>query len=155
MTAPTQTSHQVNHISIPQELKNIHQKIQLYVDICYVNKMAFLISKSDSINFITIHHMKNKKKDTIIDLLNLLIKTYQSRGFTISYVFGDGEFDRVEIKTTILPSNLHICAAGEHVPRIERTIRTVKERARTLCHSLPYDSFPQLMTKSLLQNSTQ
>ena len=77
MTVPTQTSHQVNHISIPQELKNIHQKIQLYFDICYVNKMAFMISKSDSINFITIHHMKNKKKDTIINLLNLLIKTYQ------------------------------------------------------------------------------
>ena len=113
-----------------------------------------MISKSDSINFITIHHMKNKKKDTILSLLNLLIKTYQSRGFTITDVFGDGEFDRVEIKTTILPSNLHICAAGGHVSRIERTIRTVKERARTLYHPLPYDSFPQLMTKSLLQNST-
>lgn len=44
---------------------------------------------------------------------------------------------------------LHICAAREHVPKNERTIRTTKERARSVCHSLPFNRFTKIMTKCL------
>ena len=50
----------------------------------------------------------------------------------------------------ILPSRLHICTRGEHVPIIERSIRTVKEKARVICQSLPYNRMPKVMVQALL-----
>ena len=44
---------------------------------------------------------------------------------------------------------MHICASNEHSPKIERSIRTIKERVRTIYHSIPYTRYTQLMTKSL------
>ena len=50
-----------------------------------------------------------------------------------------------------MPANLHVCAAGEHVPINERSIRTVKERARSATVKLPFKTIPQLMIISLLE----
>ena len=66
MTAPSQTSHHVVTASIPQELKNIHKNIQFYVDLCYINGLAFMIVISNKINYISIDYMKNKKMVSII-----------------------------------------------------------------------------------------
>ena len=55
----------------------------------------------------------------------------------------------------MLPSITHICAANEHVPKVERSIRTLKERARTMCHSLPYERHTKLTTKALAKNITK
>ena len=41
---------------------------------------------------------------------------------------------------------MNICAKDEHVPGIERATRTVKDRVRYLCHSVPYKRFTKLMT---------
>ena len=58
------------------------------------------------------------------------------RGFEIAEMYGDNEFNINKLKTTITPTILHLCASNEHVPIIERSIRTIKERARSTCHSL-------------------
>jgi hypothetical protein len=46
---------------------------------------------------------------------------------------------------------MHICAVREHVHKVERCIRTVKERARTICHSLQFNRFTKLMTKYMMR----
>ena len=83
------------------------------------------------------------------------MKVYFSRGFVITDMYADGEFNFDSIKHGILPVALNICAAGEHVPKIERAIRSIKERCRSICHSLPYTKFTQLMTKSLVFRAVQ
>ena len=93
--------------------------------------------------------MKNKTATVIMKHLKNIILKYTSKGFTINDIFGDGEFNIDDIVTSVLPATLHICSADEHVSKVERAIRTVKELARTICHNLPYDSFPKLMTTSL------
>ena len=52
---------------------------------------------------------------------------YRKRGFTITDVYGDNNFNHQAYMDTVLPARLHICAKGEHVPIVERSIRTVKE----------------------------
>ena len=154
MTAPTQVSHRIATSSVPDELKNTHKNVQLFTDFFFVNGLCFLVVISDIITYLSITHMENKKSPTIIKHLNDIITKYRSRNFIITDVFADGEFDVDDIATSILPSSLHICSADEHVPKIERTIRTIKERARTICHTLPYDSFPKMLTISLLKTVT-
>jgi len=147
MTAPPQSRHTAITQDIPKELRSIHKKIQLYVDLCYINKVAFLVTRSDSVNFITIDPLENKGRVSIIRILQNIIQLYSTRGFIISDLFGDGEFDVDDIKLAILPITTHICSTNEHVPKIERPIRTIKERCRSICHSLPFSSFLRIMTK--------
>jgi len=52
----------------------------------------------------------------------------------------------------LLPCQLQVCARGEHVPRIERAVRTVKERYVSTCHVVPYPKYTMLMVMSLIQN---
>ena len=95
--------------------------------------------------------MPDRKVSTIAKRLKLVLKKYNSRGFTVTDVFGDNEFNREKYRSLFLPANLHICTAGEHVPVIERSIRTVKERARAATVELPYTTIPRIMIISLLE----
>ena len=52
MTAPSQTSHDIITTSIPQEIKNIYKNIQLYVDLFYINGLAFMIAISSKITYL-------------------------------------------------------------------------------------------------------
>ena len=126
MTAPSRTSHNIITTNIPKELKNVHQHIQLYVDLCYINGLAFMIVISDKINYLSIDHMKNKTATVIMKHLKNIILKYTSKGFNITNIFGDGEFNIDDIVTSVLPATLHICSADEHVSKVERAIRTVK-----------------------------
>ena len=49
----------------------------------------------------------------------------------------------------MLPASIHICASNDHVPKIERSVRMIKERTRTMCHSILYNRYIRLMTESL------
>lgn len=48
---------------------------------------------------------------------------------------------------------LHICAASEHNPYIERSITTTKERACSIYHGPPYRKIPILMLNALVRVS--
>ena len=114
-----------------------------------------LVTISEVISYITCNIMVNKKKGNINNEISKVIKMYSSRGFYISDIFGDNEFNIDDIKTSVLPSKLQICASGEHVPKIERSIRTIKERARTMCHSLRYNCFPNIMSRVIVATAIQ
>ena len=137
---------------IPTKLNDIHQRVKLYIDIFYVNSLVFLATISDNIHYVAIDNIKNKKAPTLIKYIKNVIKKYTSRGFTIMDIFGDREFDVNDIISGVLPSTLHTCLADKHIHRIKKTIRTIKERDRTVCHLLPYKSFPKLLSTSLMKN---
>jgi hypothetical protein len=48
---------------------------------------------------------------------------------------------------------LNIAATNEHVPEIERTIRTVKERTRTNIDRLPFKHYPKVMKIEMVKNA--
>ena len=71
-----------------------------------------------------------------------VIELYKIRGFTITTVHGDNEFRKIKNE---VGTHVNICAALQHVRRIERAIRTLKERVRCCWVSLPYTRAPKLM----------
>ena len=52
----------------------------------------FLHTKSEEVNYVTIHFLPDWKFNTISKKLKMVIKKYLTRGFTIIDVFGDNEF---------------------------------------------------------------
>ena len=151
MVAPSQQQNNSLQVPLHKLLTERQKNIQLFIDIFFVNGIAFVHTKSKPLNFITIRKINNRKKGSILKVLRTITTMYLTRGFTISDVYADNEFDVDEYKTIFLPARLHICAKGEHVPTIERSIRTIKERCRSTCHSLPYKKYPKLMVSGLLE----
>ena len=134
----------------PDILRN-YPTLHLYINLVYINKQPFLHTKSSHINFLTLQHAINRTQGTIKQLLVSTIDKYHSRGFIISDIFGDSEFDVVSLHDFFRPIAIHTCAPEEHVPQIERQNRTTKERLRTICHSLPYKRYTKLMTIHLAE----
>jgi hypothetical protein len=59
--------------------------------------------------------------------------------------FMDNEFEVLHGGLLLHEIALNTCAPGEHVPEIERRIRTVKERVRGLVHTIPFQKLPTIM----------
>ena len=76
------------------------------------------------------------------DGINKVVKLYNDRGVTIDVIYADGEFRKVE---TLVTTEVECCAANEHVDRIERRIRVIKERTRCYWVALPYKRAPKVM----------
>ena len=138
---------------VPPLILQHHNKVQLCVDICFINNIAFLVSISRVIKLRTVDQVADVSDKTIIPSLKSVIHIYTSRGFTVEYIHADHGFRGMQDQ--FLPTRLNLTAAGEHVPEIERSIRTLKERTRTTCHGLPYRCHPtQLTTANVRHNNT-
>lgn len=138
-TVRVQPKHHVLAPSIsgvPPDILENHRKVQLCVDLCFVNNVAFLITISRNIKLRTVDDLKNTKDNTVLSSLQDVIKIYTSRGFEVEYVNANNGFKG--IATALLPVRLNLASAGEHVPEVERSIRTLKERTRAAIHGLPF-----------------
>jgi hypothetical protein len=61
----------------------------------------------------------------------------------------DQEFSSIALD--MLPTTLNIADADDHVPQVERSIRTIKERTRSTVQGLPFQKFPCILTKAILE----
>eukprot|EP00978_Attheya_sp_CCMP212_P049346 scaffold651883_cov181-Attheya_sp.AAC.1 len=54
----------------------------------------------------------------------------------------DGQFEPLRVDLAELQMNLNTVSRDEHVPEIERYIRTTKERVRCIYNTLPFKKMP-------------
>ena len=85
---------------------------------------------------------------TILDRLREVIQLYHARGFAITELKTDQEFNCLRID--VLPILLDAVAVDDHVHDVERSIRTVKGDTRTLTVSLPFNRVPRLMVSEII-----
>ena len=92
--------------------------------------------------------MIHSRKSNINDMRNGLkrvINLYHERGIHVNQLNTDNEFEY--IKNDILPTNLNVVAAKEHVGEIERSIRTMKKGTRCDVQCLLYSHYRNVMIK--------
>jgi hypothetical protein len=132
--------------NLPRTIMATYREITLCIDIMFVNQIPFLMSISKHIRFITCEVLENRKAPTLIQALKRIHGIYRKRGFVITNILGDGEFEctRGAVAADIR-SELNICGEGEHVPDIERAIRTTKERTRCTYNATPIEHYPPRM----------
>ena len=75
------------------------------------------------------------------------------RGLSIVMIHADEEFSSLREDLTALGVNLNIASTNEHVPEIERAIRTIKERNRSIVSTLPFTYYPKLFKLALITNA--
>ena len=150
-TAPSQQRDKSTQVQLDDIEIKVDKNIKLYIDVMYVCGSTFLHTKSKDVDYIIIQYLPDRKVSMVVKKLKYVLKRYQSRGFKITDVFGDNEFNQEKYRSLFMPAMMHVCATGQHVPIIERSIRTVKERARSATVELPFKTMPRLMLISLLE----
>jgi hypothetical protein len=135
---------------MPEGLIEHHQNVIVAADIMYLNKMAFFVTISRDLLFGTTEVIKNLKNETLIKAIRNVLNTYQERGFKVSHFLMDGQFDSLRYTLSGLGINLNIVARQEHVPEVERYIRTLKERVRSVYNTLPFTPMPNRMMVELV-----
>ena len=86
-TAPTMVKNSSSQVMLYELSYSKSRWAKLYVDIFYVNGLAFLHIKSKEIDYITIQRLTSKKGSEICKKSKLIIFTYLIRGFTITNIF--------------------------------------------------------------------
>jgi hypothetical protein len=136
---------------VPPSLLERYQDTVLAVDIMFVNKIPFLITVSRGLHAGTVEPIANRQVTTVGTALTRVIQLYRQRGFRVATLLGDPEFE--PLRPTFGDVSFNLCAQDEHVPEIERYIRTVKDRARSGYNSLPFEYIPRLMVIRLVCNA--
>jgi hypothetical protein len=146
-----------DHIKVPTELLKLHKDIFLTADIFFVNKIPFFLTLSRKICFTAVNHLSNRTVPQIFKAFKEIYQYYLQRGFRITTVHADGEFEPLKTLIASLPNGplVNLASANEHVPEIERRIRVVKERCRATRHSLPFQRIPKLLTIHIVLNAVK
>jgi hypothetical protein len=122
------------------------RSITLHVDLFFVLGSIFLLSVSDPIALRMVTHLghvgeRARSVDNVTNAVMKQIYSYHSRGFVVSAINSDGEG---AIKASKLNLETHgvvvnIVGPGAHVPKIERSIRVVKERVRSIIQVIHFN----------------
>jgi hypothetical protein len=117
--------------------------VHLAADFFYVQGLVFLLTKSRKIKLMTATNVLNREKDTQINVLNKVFNMYENRGFNVSSLITDIEFEC--IRNDIGDVELQIVPADDHVGDIEVSVKIVKEDLRCTVQGLPYKIYPKIM----------
>ena len=97
----------------------------------------FYTRNSKGLNFISTQPLNSQKLSELKKELDVVLQKYTSRDFIINVIHCDSEFDKPALKDKYPAMNFWTCARGEHVVVIERSTRTIEDRGRSTCDSLP------------------
>jgi hypothetical protein len=93
-------------------------------------------------------HLMTREREAIWGALLVTYNMYLRRGFHITVISGDQEFAVLNKLTTVLPTApvLNWAAASQHCyGLIKCNIRFLKEKIRSVRHSLPFTTVPGIM----------
>ena len=66
----------------------------------------------------------------------------------------DGKFKHIQDNLRLMGITLNLTTTNEHVPRIERQIRVIKEQMRATRHTLQFKIIPKQMLITTVSNAT-
>jgi hypothetical protein len=121
----------------------------MFIDIFFVNGRAYIHTIAEYIKFQTVSNIPNRKANTLQTEIGAVLDLYHARGFQINRIDADQEF--LSIALNMLPTTLNIADADNHVPQVERCIRTIKEWTWSTVQGLPFQKFPRILTKAILE----
>ena len=145
--------HPNNHVQattsrVTHSILKLHREMVLSMDIMCMNKIPFLVTLSRNLRFSTLESHPNHQEGTVTMCLKKVIRLYHHRGFRVTSITCDPEF---EVLRPSFPM-LNCCAVDEHVLEIEWYIRTLKDRTRSAVNVLPFKNLPRMVLIHLPKN---
>ena len=85
--------------------------------------------------------------------LKHLLDTYKTKGLTVHTVLGDGKFASLQNCLATVGVVLNVTSRDEHVPEIERPVRTIQKRTREQYANLPFRALPPRLVIEMMYAS--
>jgi hypothetical protein len=132
-------------------INKLEQKQQtLVIDIFYYEDIPFLLSLSDPLKMCVVDHLKkgDKSSPNLSKLLGDHINLYRSEGFYVNTVVSDNEPSMSALKSTIQAFGSRHVTGGiksNTLASIDRHIPLIKDRVRSILHSIPHSLLKFLM----------
>ena len=98
--------------------------------------------------------IKNREIENIADGITQVNKLYLHRGFNITHMHTDCEFEPLRKEMTALGINLNCASKNEHVPEIDCFIQTFKKRIRSARATTPLKRISNLTKVHLVASAT-
>ncbi|MCE2996668.1 MAG: hypothetical protein LW863_13795 [Flammeovirgaceae bacterium] len=147
----TPTSVHTGVDPVPTEIQQQYQHVTLAMDIMFLNKLPFLVTMARDLQIGTVTELSNRQVPTVKHHLTNVIRTYERRGFVIATITADDEFQAL---AAAMPAYLfNLCGADDHVPEIERYIRTIKDSVRSQYNDLPFAYIPRTVLIYMVRNA--
>ena len=119
-------------IELPREILEKHSKIELCMDIMYVNGVGLMTAIDRTIKYRSVEYIESKESQGHLRALSALLSRYSKAGYYVHMVYCDREFKPIfkdawdQLELTINYAN-----TNDHVAEAERNNRFLKERFRT------------------------
>ena len=134
---------------LPSEILETDRDVTLCFDIFFVDGLAFVGTVAWSLHFLTVEYIMHA-----FPCLKKVHNMYKARGFKITMTHANEEFASLLHPLLELDNiGLNIAATNEHVPVIERAIRTIKERNQSTVSGFPYKHYPTILKKALISHA--
>ena len=117
-------------------------EVTLCVDLMYVNRVPLLVTLSRNVKFGTVEAIMDRKQGTILKSIAHVATLHRKAGFKVTTALMDGEFVHLRGGLAEIGITLNETSRDEHVGDIERYIRTVKERMRSIYNTMPFHKVP-------------
>ena len=145
-TTRTQPTRLVtDYVEIPPSVLEKNKHVTISIDIMYVNRIPFMATISRNIKFTTVEAIQNRTKAQLVQLIKNVFPIYTQRGLQVNNALLDDEFVPLCTDLLTLGINPNFATRNDHVPKIERQHRMIKERARACRHALPFKVLPRIM----------
>ena len=136
---------------VPPDILDRHHDLVVSIDIFFINKIPFLLTTSRNLHFRTVEAIPNHQVSTVLKAIQRMLATDHARGFRVRTIPADPEFQPLD---SMIPGvSFNFCAQGEHMPDIERYVRTVKDRVHSGYNNLPFSRLPRLVVVRLVSNT--
>ena len=125
-------------------IKHADYELTLHGDLMFISSLVFFITISDGMDYIMVIPIDSKDRHDVETGLHHTCRNYSNQGYKAVELFFDGESAMKNIlRGESRETKLFDCAVkqsnpGDHVPKAERAIRTIKERVRCIGLTLMY-----------------
>ena len=132
---------------LPDSIFDLHVSVTLFTEIFYIDDDMYLGTVYRKTIFVTASYVNSRKYNVLLPVLIKVITLYRYRGFKVEFILTDDNFLGISVKLFEKGVLLNGSSANEHVPEIERMVRTIKERHRVKVNTLPFNisKYPKLM----------
>jgi hypothetical protein len=134
------TNVKTKPLLLDSHLRKVIEPVILSGDIMFIEGLAFLITVSKRLTLVSAAELKDRSADTMRAAIYDIFSHYSSNQFKVQTVIFDGEGAIGAIATDLKLDGIEVVqtSRGQHVPDVERAIRTLKERIRGFLNTLPF-----------------
>ena len=111
----------------------------------FINRVQFFMTIYRHIGFGKFENINYEKTSTLVQSLLQVKRLYKRRGFKIQTVIMDCQFDPIKADSDNAGIAANTTSRDENKPIIERYIRTIKDRSRSVWSTFPFKKVPVRM----------